>query len=251
MKFYEALDINLNKNELICFVGAGGKTTSIFRLAKELKECDKRVLVTTTTAIYSPDKSRCDEVICNITENSYAITKRIEPCICVLGAEVSADNKLLGVDREYIAQLFLKEVFDYILVEADGSKQKPVKAPADHEPVIPGGATKVVGVIGLDSLGLPIDSNFVHRPEQFCRLTNKNIGDIIDGGAITKLVKDPEGLFKTAHEGIRKYVLFNKADNSSREKDIEGAIDEIRQEVSINLNVIIADMLKGKIRKIL
>ena len=37
MKLFEALDIDLTRNELICFVGAGGKTTSLFRLARELK----------------------------------------------------------------------------------------------------------------------------------------------------------------------------------------------------------------------
>ena len=66
MKFFEALDIDLTRNELICFVGAGGKTTSLFRLARELKRCGKSVLVTTTTAIYCPDEGDCDEVITGI-----------------------------------------------------------------------------------------------------------------------------------------------------------------------------------------
>lgn len=31
MRLFEALDIDLTRNELVCFVGAGGKTTSLFR----------------------------------------------------------------------------------------------------------------------------------------------------------------------------------------------------------------------------
>jgi probable selenium-dependent hydroxylase accessory protein YqeC len=251
MKFYETLDIDLTENELICFVGAGGKTTALFRLAKELKECEKRVLVTTTTAIYSPDKSNCDEVILGRAEDSDVMTKRIDPCICALGREIAADNKLRGVNKEYITRLFLEEVFDFILVEADGSRQRSIKAPGDHEPVIPGGTTKVVGVVGLDVFGTKISSSSVHRPEQFCRLTDKVIGDIIDGGSIAKLVLKPEGLFKTVHQGVRKYVLFNKADNSNREKAAKGVIDKIKREVSNSLNFIIADMLKRRIKKVL
>ncbi|MDX1779535.1 MAG: selenium cofactor biosynthesis protein YqeC, partial [Thermodesulfobacteriota bacterium] len=246
----ETLDIDLNENDLICFVGAGGKTTALFRLAKELKECEKRVLVTTTTAIYSPDESHCDEVILGRAEDSDIMTERIDPCICTLGAEITAEKKLLGVEQHYITQLFTKKIVDYILVEGDGSRQRSVKAPADHEPMIPEGTTKAVGVVGLDVLGTKIGSSSVHRPEQFCRLTDKAIGDIIDGGAITKLVLKPEGLFKTVPELVRKYVLFNKADNSNREKAAKGVVDEIKQEVSNSLNFIIADMLNGKIKKV-
>ncbi|MCK5514833.1 MAG: putative selenium-dependent hydroxylase accessory protein YqeC, partial [Deltaproteobacteria bacterium] len=138
MTFYESLDITLIENELICFVGAGGKTTSLFILAKELKACKKRVLVTTTTAMYSPDENHCDQVILR-AESSDVMKKRSDPCICVLGREVTAENKLLGVDREYVTTLFMEAVVDCILVEADGSRQRPIKAPADHEPVIPNG----------------------------------------------------------------------------------------------------------------
>ena len=42
---------------------------------------------------------------------------------------------------------------DVILVEADGSKHRPVKIPAEWEPVIPECADMVIGVIGLDCLG--------------------------------------------------------------------------------------------------
>lgn len=250
MKFYEALDINLNETELICFVGAGGKTTSLFRLAKELKECEKRVLVTTTTAIYSPDEGLCDEVILGRVEGSNAVGKRIDPCICALGREVAADNKLLGIDREYISQFFLGTMFDFMLVEADGSRQRSIKAPADHEPVIPNRTTKVVGVIGLDSLGSTINSNSVHRPEQFCRLTGRVLGDIIDEKVITKLILAPEGLFKAAPSSAGKYVLLNKADDNQRERSAIVIIEAVRRDVSSSLSFLITDMLEGRISKV-
>jgi probable selenium-dependent hydroxylase accessory protein YqeC len=250
MKFYESLNITLMENELICFVGAGGKTTSLFMLAKELKACKKRVLVTTTTAIYSPDETHCDQVILGRAGDSDLMKKRIGPCICVLGREVSAENKILGVDKEYVSKLFMEAVFDYILVEADGSRQRPIKAPADHEPVIPGGTTKVVGVIGLDALGRQICSDLVHRPEHFCRLTGRNMCDRIDEEMVATLILSPEGLFKSVPGGSRTYVLFNKADNRERQKSAIRIIESLTRDVSHLPDFIIADILKGTISKV-
>lgn len=49
----------------------------------------------------------------------------------------------------------LAQSWDFVLVEADGSRRLPVKAPAVYEPVIPPGTDLVVGVIGLDALAVP------------------------------------------------------------------------------------------------
>ena len=251
MKLYEALDITLKRNELACFVGAGGKTTSLFRLAGELKECNKRVLVTTTTAICCPDKSDCDEVIVDVKPGSDVLQRGKTPWICVIGREVTADNKLLGMDKEYVTELYLKKVFDYILVEADGSRQRPIKAPADHEPVIPDAVTRTVGVIGLDALGVPISSASVHRPERFCRLTGKTMGDRVDEEAITRLIRSPEGLFKAVPEGSRKYILFNKSERSEQHKSVMCIIDAVETEPPGGLNFIIANMFEGSISKVI
>lgn len=249
MKLYEALDITLKENELICFVGAGGKTTSLFMLAKELKVCKKRVLVTTTTAIYSPDERDCDQVILR-ADSSDVMKKRSDPCICILGREVTAENKLLGVDKEYVTNLFMEAVFDYILVEADGSRQRPIKAPSDHEPVIPNGTTKVVGVIGMDAIGRQICSDSVHRSEHFCRLTGRCMGDRIDEEMVAKLILAPEGLFKSVPDGSRTYVLFNKADNRERKKSAVRIVESLTRDASHLPDFILADMFTGTISKV-
>lgn len=56
---------------------------------------------------------------------------------------------------------------DLILVEADGSRVLPVKAPAAHEPAMPPDADLLIGVVGLDCLGRPMDDATVHRPGLF------------------------------------------------------------------------------------
>ncbi|NMR89790.1 hypothetical protein HKB06_29075, partial [Vibrio parahaemolyticus] len=52
---YQKFNIDLSKNEIISFVGAGGKTTTIEKLSKELSSLNKKVLVTTSTAMFNPN----------------------------------------------------------------------------------------------------------------------------------------------------------------------------------------------------
>ena len=51
MRLTELLDIDVNSKKIISVVGGGGKTSLIFRLAEELAEQGKKVIVTTTTHI--------------------------------------------------------------------------------------------------------------------------------------------------------------------------------------------------------
>lgn len=54
MQLKEAL--GFERGEMISLIGAGGKTTTMFRLAQELRDEGRKVLVTTTTKIFKPNK---------------------------------------------------------------------------------------------------------------------------------------------------------------------------------------------------
>ena len=251
MKLFEALNIDLTRNELICFVGAGGKTTSLFRLARELKGCGKSVLVTTTTAIYCPDEGDCDEVITGIPHSKAPGRKTSGPLIVAMGSEITPDNKLLGLDRSSITGYHREQCFDYILVEGDGSRQRPLKAPADHEPVIPQGTTKAVGVIGLDALGMHVTETAVHRPELLCRLTAKVMGALIDEEVLARLIRAPRGLFKSVPEGSQRYVVLNKVEQSDLQHSVRCIIESVKDDFPPLRGVIVANMLEGTITRAL
>jgi probable selenium-dependent hydroxylase accessory protein YqeC len=112
-------------------------------------------------------------------------------------------------------------------VEADGSKRRPIKAPAHYEPVIPTETTRVIGVIGLDALGKTITEDFVHRPTLFCSITGKKMGDTIDRKCFTDLILSEDGLFKNVPQGCRKYVVFNKADHADRQEEAKITVNEL------------------------
>jgi len=126
----EALRINPQKHRLISVVGAGGKTTLIFALARELQGREMSVAVTTTTHMAS--------------EGRYGIIPMGIPC---------GDGKIKGISREYPAELLKR--YDIVLVEADGSRRLPFKVPAEHEPVLPKETDLVIGVAGAGAIGQP------------------------------------------------------------------------------------------------
>jgi probable selenium-dependent hydroxylase accessory protein YqeC len=242
MDLYAALDIDLNKDELLCFVGAGGKTTAMFSLAMELRKHAKKVLVTTTTALFYPDEKDCNKVIVS-SESDIIIPSGItEGIIIVCGREVTQKNKLLGVDKALIDKLYEEQKFNYILVEADGSKRRPIKAPAAHEPVIPGSTTRLIGVIGLDALGKRIDEEYVHRPEMLCKVTGAKQGDVIGEDVIARLIVSPAGLFKAVPENCPKYLLLNKAEDRERKTAAMSIIKRVKKDEAHISGFIVANL---------
>lgn len=226
-------EFSLNPNgEIISFVGAGGKTTTMFFLGKELKENNKTVLISTTTAIYNP-KDGYDYYFLEDIPKDF-IPK--PGSITVIGKNVE-DGKLKGVSPELIDKINKRDIFDYILIEADGSKKKPIKAPREGEPVISNSTTKTVGVIGMDSLGKVINEENVNRIEYFLKIIGKAKGDKIEETDITSLVLHPNGLFKNSRG--EKILLLNKC----TKKDTK-AIKWIREKLFMEgfENVIAADM---------
>jgi len=240
VKIYELFDIDFKRKELISFVGAGGKTTTIFKLAKELKKLGKKVLVTTSTAIFYPEKDDYDRIIVDNSVNLIgALTNVKSGTITIIGREVSQENKLLGLRKEIIEEIHGRKVFDVILVEADGSKRKSIKSPDDYEPVIPENTDKTVGVIGIDSIEKKINEENVHRPKLFCRITNSKMEEKINEKKIYKLIENDKGLFKDTPLKSKKYILLNKVDNKDQQKRVLKII-ELIIENELKINGIIA-----------
>lgn len=219
---YRLLDIKIGKKEMICLTGAGGKTSVMFRLAQELSSRGMRVLATTTTAIYYPERNQYDQILISEEESLDLFDNRCNFGITVLGRSLSSEGKLLGVNPKFLDTVFLKGIFDYVIIEGDGAKSRAIKAPAGHEPVIPSNTGKLLGIVGLDSIGLKVCQEFVHRPELLSKITGCKEGDIIDTDIISRLIIHEEGLFKAAPAISERYLVLNKADG---EAEKEAAFD--------------------------
>lgn len=237
MNIYSALGLNIDGIEVISFVGGGGKTTTIYTLAEELKSLGKRVLITTTTKI-SGDKSGCDYYI---LEN---IDKNFSPeygSISIFGERIKGP-KLEGPPLGKLDEIINRNIFDMILIEADGAKQRPIKAMNHHEPVISKYSTKTFGLIGMDCLDQTIE-DIVHRPEIFINIVNKDLQEKVEEEDIVKLALHPQGIFKDAVG--ERFLFLNKIPDENT--IIRG--NKIRNrllEKSFQGKVIIGDIQRGE-----
>lgn len=217
-------DINLRKGLLldqgavICLVGAGGKTSLMFRLARELAASGDRVLTTTTTKISEQEAIRNSSEI--VTGSVDALLNRAgdnrEEHFHITAARNRYSGKLTGFDARDIDRLRQSGLFDWIIVEADGAARLPLKTPDAHEPVIPDCCDWVVGVAGLTAFGKPLSDQWVFRLKLFARLTGLEPGSPITAAVIATSICHPGGIFKGAPRTSRRVVFLNQADTPER-----------------------------------
>jgi molybdenum cofactor cytidylyltransferase len=213
-----ATALRLNKSSSIAFVGAGGKTTAMFQLAREMSPC----IVTTTTHLggwqIPTDEHLQTKMIAFVWPQAETMPD-IESVISsgitmVTGALDETTDRYQGLSLQQVNKL--RELAGYhdlpLLIEADGSRQHPLKAPAEHEPVIPSFVNVVVVVAGLTGLGKPLSAEHVHRPELFSKLSGLGDGELITPEALTNVLTHPEGGLKNISAKARRVVLLNQAD---------------------------------------
>lgn len=226
--------LRLTHNNVVAFVGAGGKTTAMFRLANEIAKSGERVITTTTTRLGLDQLSLAPVHVTTFEELQSAL--QTSPHILLTGEIDYVEKKARGVSLKDFGGL--KDFRSLVLVEADGSKQFPFKAPADHEPAIPDFATHIVNVVGIDAVGRPLTDEFVHRPEIIARLAETRVGTIINPELIAKVLTHPQGGIKNIPSNARVSALINKVENDEQLKAAREIV-HTAQRVSNTLRVLI------------
>ena len=123
-------------------------------------------------------------------------------------------KKWLGLSLSQAEQLITvcKQEHITCLIEADGARHLPLKAPAEWEPVIPPSVDLVIVVVGLSALGKPLNPETVFRPEIFSQLTGLTVGETIQLEHIIKVLNHPQGGLREIPRNSRAAVVFNQAD---------------------------------------
>ena len=204
MGVWERLDLHMDVHRLVALVGAGGKTSTLYALARQGVDNGKKVVITTTTHI--------------LPHPALPLAGSLEELAALLGDRPAATwgryalpDKLSGggPPAEALA------VADLVLVEADGARLHPLKAPADHEPVIPPEADAVVALAGLDCIGRPIGA-ICHRPERVCALLGVGMDHVLTPADAAAVLSHPQGGRKGVAASMAFRVLLNKADTPER-----------------------------------
>jgi len=198
-------------------VGSGGKTTAMFKLARELiSTAVPTVLVSATTHLAAAQLILADEQI--MIRNFQDLDKYIAgfpPGVCLFTGPQAEVDRTTGLPLEILQQL--AGLADYhslpLLIEADGSRQCPLKAPGEHEPVIPGFANLVLVVAGLTGINKELSQEWVHRPKQYADLSGLTLDEIITPVVAAHVLSHAQGGLKNIPSSARRFLLLNQADN--------------------------------------
>ena len=210
--------LTLEKGGVVSFVGAGGKTSLMFRIAHELSNEGESVLTTTTTKIMMPSKDQSPHVILSdsfeevLDKAKLLIKKKLHISAASQRTE-STVGKIAGFEPEVIDQIRKSGVFRWILVEADGASRRPLKAPAFYEPVIPSSSGWIVGIIGLKGIGKPLEERWVFRHKLFAEITGLKPGEAVTEESVAAALINKNGIMKGCTSHTKKVVFLNMADN--------------------------------------
>jgi molybdenum cofactor cytidylyltransferase len=218
MRLKEALAIQ--RGDIVSFVGAGGKTTAMYRLAHELVSLGWRVVTTTTTMIRPPTAEQSQETI--LEADLTLLLNKVERALeshqhitVATSKKQDEKGKLVGLQSKLVGKLATLPSIDALIVEADGSRGRSLKAPAPYEPPIPPDTTILVPMMAIDAIGQPLDEKVAHRPELIARLTGTSLGDLITPEMAAQVIAHPEGGLKNAPPSARVFPLINKVDSST------------------------------------
>jgi len=219
-----AQELALGANESIAMVGAGGKTTLLHALGHQL---GGRVLLTTTTKMGSDQDGGFPVVLAGDGDPDWpaagttVVWRRVE------------GSKAFGVTLGQCNRW--ARLADYVVIEADGSRQHPFKAPAAHEPVVPSTVTVMISVIGADALGRVI-ADQCHRPLRVAALAGCQPYQRLSPSGAAKVLLHPRGARRECPVGARFVVAITKVDDTN-DKLVAQLVAEI-QSVDPELPVI-------------
>ena len=148
--------LRLAPGQTVAFTGAGGKTAALRRLVEELAP-DTPLLLTTTTRLGKEQNSLAAHHLVLIGDRPLPdLTAALvrHRSVLVTGELLEAEGKWTAPPGAHLAALrqAALEAGAVLLIEADGARGRSLKAPGEHEPVVPDFAELVVPVAGLDAV---------------------------------------------------------------------------------------------------
>lgn len=191
----QLLDVLCARSGLVCTVGAGGKKTTLYRLAALHPG---RVALTSTTFIPPFPKDLNAYVVRESAANlraTIAAAVVTHHRIAYTGT-VTKKGRFEGVSPELVEEIHSNCGFDVTFMKADGARTRMIKAPAQDEPQLPAGVTTVIPLVSATAIGKPLSERIAHRVEQITHVTGARIDTLLTPSHVARLLASEEGLLK-------------------------------------------------------
>lgn len=182
---------------VVALVGAGGKTTVLSKLVEYGRLKGQSMCVTTTTKLYENQVVQWKPFYGeDINAADFYMTREVKAGRCAAWFSGREGTKVLALATSKVDGLAQLHPDWQILVEADGAKEKWLKAPRKTEPVIPAMTKTTIGLVNLHMLEAPLNGMYVHNLEEVLGLLNRPEGALVTPELLAQLVVHPRGLFQ-------------------------------------------------------
>lgn len=209
--------LRIQTQDIVTIVGGGGKTTLMFRLAEELAGSGRHVVTTMTTRIFASQMQRAPAFL--VLQDEQTLLAQLPQALDTYGHVLVAGNiqveidKVAGIPSALAERIAALPGVDALIIEADGSRRLPFKAPAAHEPVVPPSTTILIPVVGIDVLGQALDAKHVHRPQIVAELAGATLGQPVTPEIVAAVIAHPAGGAKDLPPGARLVPFLNKVES--------------------------------------
>ena len=193
--------LQLGSHEMVSLVGGGGKTTGLFALGAQL---GGTIVLTTTTKM---DRVRTDGNRVMIDPGDSELSDALARHRTVLAWGGDAGHKAVGVAPETCDRWFA--LADHVIVEADGSRQRPFTAPNPFEPVVPSMTTVLVACVGASALGRVI-ADQCHRPMRVAAVAGCSPYQRLTPERLAAVLLSERGARKQCPDNARYVVVVNQ-----------------------------------------
>jgi probable selenium-dependent hydroxylase accessory protein YqeC len=211
----QLIDLLAARRGIVCVVGAGGKKSIIYQLAREHPG---RVAVTTTVHMSEVPE---DLAMHRIIDDDAALLDRVcaaEQFRQVAFAQPShKPGRMAGATAATIVSAHERGAFDTTFVKADGARMRWIKAPGPGEPLIIPGTDTVIPVLSARAIGEPLNERIAHRVEHVEAVTGIRRGQPLAAEAVGRLLASEDGALRgtgSAHVA----PVINMVDNERQEE---------------------------------
>lgn len=225
---------NFQGQQVVSLIGSGGKTSLMWYLANSHSK--EKVLVSTTTKIGYPNKKTYDYFY----NQDFSLLGNDGRGITLAGNVVANGKKLSMPPLEKLKNSFSK--FDKVFLEADGSKQLPLKGWENFEPVVLGETTVTISVFPISVIGKKADGDTVHRLPIFLKMTGMEQGEEITEKSLALIISSSFELGQ-ASRGER-ILCFNQVEKKQQLQQVETIVSLLPLKCLESLTKIIACSVK-------
>ena len=202
----------------INFVGGGGKTALILRLAEEFSR-SVQVIYTTTTRIHPPHPrnglaiiSSDDIGLLRLILQRAGRDRSDHVRTFVVTRPAMTPDLLKGVEPDF-GRFLDRDLFPVLLNEADGARGMSLKMPREGEPVLMEDSEYLVPVLGLDCVNKPLGPATLFRWEMAAGRYSLKEGETLTPKLTAQILLHPEGVCKGWREGMAVIPFINKVDS--------------------------------------